>query len=53
MTCFLWTGGGVRANSRRRGVGPLLLREVHRLMHTLDKTVLTMSSQTEPGHGFV
>ena len=50
---FLWAGGGVRANSRRRGAGTLLLREVHRLMHTLDKTVLTMSSQAEPGHGFL
>lgn len=50
---FLWVGGGVRASSRRRGAGSLLLREVHRLMHTLDKTVLTMSSQAEPGHGFL
>jgi GNAT superfamily N-acetyltransferase len=50
---FLWAGGGVRASSRRRGVGTLLLREVLLLMHTLDKTVLTMSSQTEPGHAFI
>src|SRR6516165_10561356 len=50
---FLWAGGGVRASSRRRGVGTLLLREVHSLMHALDKTVLTMSSATEPGHAFI
>jgi GNAT superfamily N-acetyltransferase len=50
---FLWAGGGVRASSRRRGVGTLLLREVHKLMHALDKTVLTMSAQTDPGHAFI
>lgn len=50
---FLWAGGGVRANSRRRGIGTLLFREVHRLMHDLDKTVVTMTSQTEPGHAFI
>jgi GNAT superfamily N-acetyltransferase len=50
---FLWAGGGVRASSRRRGVGTLLLREVHQLMHALDKTVLTIGAQTEPGHAFI
>jgi GNAT superfamily N-acetyltransferase len=50
---FLLAGGGVRASSRRRGVGTLLLREVHQLMHALDKTVLTISAQTEPGHAFI
>src|SRR5262249_10791207 len=50
---FVWAGGGVRASSRRRGVGSLLLREVHQLMHALDKTVLTMSAQTKPGHAFL
>ena len=50
---FLWAGGGVRASSRRRGVGTLLLREVHSLMHALDKSVLTMTAQTEPGHAFI
>ena len=33
---FLWAGGGVRASSRRRGAGTLLLREVHQLMHALE-----------------
>src|SRR6516162_1878472 len=50
---FLWAGGGVRASSRRRGVGTLLLREVHSLMHALDKSVLTMTAHTEPGHAFI
>ena len=50
---FLWAGGGVRAGSRRRGAGTLLLREVHQLMHALDKTLLTMNAQTEPGHAFI
>jgi GNAT superfamily N-acetyltransferase len=50
---FLWAGGGVRASSRRRGIGTRLLREVHGLMHSLDKTVLTMSAQAEPGHAFI
>ena len=49
---FLWAGGGVRASSRRRGVGTLLLREVHCLMHTLDKTVLTMTTHAASGHAF-
>jgi GNAT superfamily N-acetyltransferase len=50
---FVWAGGGVRASSRRRGVGTLLLREVYRLMHALDKSVLTMSAQSEPAHAFI
>jgi len=50
---FLWAGGGVRARSRRRGIGTLLLRELHGLMHALNKTVLTMTAQTEPGHAFM
>jgi GNAT superfamily N-acetyltransferase len=50
---FLGCGGMVRAEARRRGVGTLVLREVHSLMHALDKTVLTMSAQTEPGHAFL
>jgi GNAT superfamily N-acetyltransferase len=50
---FLWAGGGVRASSRRRGAGTLLLHQVHQLMHALDKTVLTISAQTEPGHAFI
>jgi GNAT superfamily N-acetyltransferase len=50
---FIWAGGGVRASSRRRGVGTLLLREVHRLMHALDKTVLTMTTHAVPGHAFI
>jgi GNAT superfamily N-acetyltransferase len=50
---FLWAGGGVRAKSRRRGVGTLLFRKVHQLMHTLDKTVLTVTAQTEAGHAFI
>jgi hypothetical protein len=31
----------------------LLLRDVDRLMHDLDKTVLTTSSQIEPRHAFL
>ncbi len=31
----------------------LLLREVHSLMRGLGKTVLTLSTQTEPGHAFL
>jgi len=50
---FLWAGGGVRASSRRRGIGTLLLREVHQLMHALDKTVLTMTTQAAAGHAFI
>jgi GNAT superfamily N-acetyltransferase len=50
---FIWAGGGVRANSRRRGVGTLLLREVHQLMHALDKTMLTMTTHAAPGHAFI
>jgi|SRR6516162_1122629 len=50
---FLGGGGAVRAEARRRGVGTLLLREIHALMHTLDKTVLTLSTHTAPGHAFL
>jgi GNAT superfamily N-acetyltransferase len=50
---FLGGGGAVRADARRRGVGTLLLREVHRLMHALDKSVLTLSAHTEPGQAFL
>jgi GNAT superfamily N-acetyltransferase len=50
---FLGSGGMVRADARRRGAGTLLLREVHRLMDALDKNVLTLSANTEPGHAFV
>jgi GNAT superfamily N-acetyltransferase len=49
---FLGGGGAVRSEARRHGVGTLLLREV-RLMHVLDKTVLTLSAHTEPGHAFL
>ena len=42
-----------RAEARRRGAGTLLLREVHALMHALDKTVLTLSAHTAPGHAFL
>ena len=50
---FLFARGAVRAEARRHGAGSLLLREVHSLMHSLGKTVLTLSAQTEPGHAFL
>jgi GNAT superfamily N-acetyltransferase len=43
----------VRAEARRQGAGTLLLREVLGLMHKLDKTILTLSAHTEPGHSFL
>ena len=50
---FLFARGRVRAEARRRGAGSLLLGEVHSLMHILDKSVLTLASQTESGHAFL
>jgi GNAT superfamily N-acetyltransferase len=50
---FLGGGGAVRADARRRGAGSRLLREVHRLMHELDKRVLTLSADAQPGHAFL
>lgn len=50
---FLTAGGAVRAEAQRRGAGTLLLREIHTLMHALDKTVLTLSAHTAPGHAFL
>ena len=47
---FLGGSGAVRADARRRGAGSLLLCEVLRLMHDLDKRVLTLSANSEPGY---
>ena len=47
------SSGQGAASGQGRGVGTLLLREVHRLMHALDKTVLTMTAQIESGHAFI
>jgi GNAT superfamily N-acetyltransferase len=46
-------GAAVRAESRRKGAGTLLLREVLGLMHKLGKTILTLGAHTEPGHSFL
>ena len=43
----------MRAEARRQGAGTLLMREVLGLMHGLDKTILTLSTHTEPGHSFL
>jgi GNAT superfamily N-acetyltransferase len=50
---FLSCSGSVLAETRRKGVGTLLLREVHALMRTLDKTVLSLSAHTDAGHAFL
>lgn len=50
---FLFAGASVRSEARRRGVGSLLLGDVHALMHKLDKSVLTLSTETESGHAFM
>ncbi len=50
---FLWGWGSVVAGARRRGIGTLLLRQVHALMHAMDKSVLTLSAETDAGHGFL
>ena len=50
---YLFGGGAVRAEARRQGAGSSLLREIHSLMHTLDKTILTLMAETEPGHAFL
>ena len=50
---FLGGWGAIRADARRRGAGSLLLREVQRLMHELDKRVLTLSADAQPGHAFL
>jgi GNAT superfamily N-acetyltransferase len=50
---FLFAGGRVRAEARRRGAGSLLLGEVHALMQNLDKSMLTLATQTESGHAFM
>ena len=46
-------GAAVRAEFRRQGAGTMLLREVLGLMHSLDKTVLTLGAHMEPGHSFL
>ena len=50
---FLFAGGEVRSEARRRGVGSLLLGEIHSLMHSLDKSVLTLATHTESGYAFL
>lgn len=50
---FLNCDGAVSADARRRGVGTLLLRQVHALMRATDKSVLTLSADTDAGHGFL
>jgi GNAT superfamily N-acetyltransferase len=50
---FLGAGGSVLADRRRQGIGSALLAEVRAVMHALDKTVLSLSAHTEPGHAFL
>ncbi len=50
---YLFSGGFVRRDARRRGAGSRLLGEIHRLMHELDKSVLTLAAHAEPGHAFL
>ena len=50
---YLYCWGAVQPGSRLRGAGSLLLREVHGLMTSLGKTMLTTSAHTEPGHAFL
>jgi GNAT superfamily N-acetyltransferase len=50
---FLGCSGTVVAHARRRGIGTLLLRQVCDLMHALDKSVLTLSADTDAGHAFL
>jgi GNAT superfamily N-acetyltransferase len=50
---FLHGWGSVAAPARRRGIGTLLLRQVHALMHDLGKSVLTLSAHTDGGHAFM
>jgi GNAT superfamily N-acetyltransferase len=50
---YLKCYGDVVATARRKGIGTRLLRPVHALMHALDKTVLTLSADADPGHGFL
>jgi GNAT superfamily N-acetyltransferase len=50
---FISGSSSVRADMRRRGIGTLLLREVHTLMHELDKTLLTLWAHKPPGYAFL
>jgi GNAT superfamily N-acetyltransferase len=50
---FLNGWGSVVADARRKGIGTLLLRQVYGLMRDMDKSVLTMSADTDAGHAFL
>jgi GNAT superfamily N-acetyltransferase len=50
---YLYGYGSVAAGARRKGIATLLLRQVHALMHALDKSTLTMSADTDAGHAFL
>jgi GNAT superfamily N-acetyltransferase len=52
-TRFLKCHGSVLASARRKGIATLLLRHVHALMHATDKSVLTLSADTDAGHAFL
>jgi hypothetical protein len=50
---FVFAGGGVRPEARRRGAGSLLLREICSLMHNLDKSMLILAAHTESADAFL
>jgi GNAT superfamily N-acetyltransferase len=50
---FLYGHGSVAAHVRRNGIGTMLLRQVHALMHARDKSVLTLSTDVDAGHAFL
>jgi GNAT superfamily N-acetyltransferase len=50
---FLNCHGSVSARARRKGLGTLLLQQVHVLMHVMDKSMLTMSADVDAGHAFL
>jgi GNAT superfamily N-acetyltransferase len=50
---FLKCYGDVAATARRKGIGTLLVQQIHTLMHALDKSVLTLSAHMDAGHAFL
>jgi GNAT superfamily N-acetyltransferase len=49
----IYGSGSVAAAVRRKGVGTRLLQQIHGLMHTLDKSVLRMTAETDGAHAFM
>ena len=50
---YLSGGGTVLEDWKRRRIGTGLLEQARLMMHSMNKSILSLSSHTEPGHAFL